>query len=182
MDWLSPHVPLELENLGQGQVVKHVREAIAKAQQDVVTFLRKHGDASKGANATVTLKLTFKIDNPAEAHVKILHSLKATPPTLPAGETSGFVENDGKGNKLMVVRGDTPPLDATKQLSLFAGEVKFVPETGEILPPPAANVMELTSPFVDVQGRSPDAEPAEYDLSHGAPVDDPVQPYDPRSV
>ena len=113
MDWLSPHVSLELENLGQGKVIEHLREAIVKAQQDIVAFLRKHGDASKGAHATVSLKLTFKIDNPAEAHVKITHKLSAVPPTLPAGETSGFVENDGKGTKLMVVRGNMPTAATT---------------------------------------------------------------------
>jgi len=168
MDWLSPHVPLELENLGQGQVIKHVREALAKAQQEVVAFLRKHGDAAKGAHATVTLSLKFKIDNPAEAHVKILHSLKATPPTLPPGETSGFVENDGKGNKLMVVQGTTVPLDAKQQLSLFAGGVQFDPGTGEILGPSAANGIDLRVPSA--------SEPMTV------PFDEPAQPYGPMGA
>lgn len=170
MDWLSPHVALELENLAQGQLLAHVRESIVKAQQDVVAFLRKHGDASKGAKATVTLKLTFKIDNPAEAHVKIQHSLSATPPTLPAGETSGYVENDGKGSKIMVVRGANGPLDTRNQLSLFAGTVKFDPATGEIVPDPAlAKGPSLAEPLPydpsDTQGdfeglRSPAQPPA----------------------
>lgn len=160
VDWLSPHVPLELESIGQGQVLKHVREAIAKAQQEVVSFLRKHGEASKGASASVTLSLKFKIHSPAEAHVKILHSVKAIPPTLPPGETSGFVENDGKGTKLMVVGGDVPVADTSRQLSLFAGEVKFVPATGEILPPTEDVPSHLP---LTVPGESQQQQQQQYD-------------------
>lgn len=127
--------PLRLDLVEQGKLHEDLDGELGRATRALLDHAKRYGPDAKGAKAELTLKLTFKVEDPEAGTVSIKSLISSKAPGRPATATTAFQRFD-KGQPVLVVKALGSDAGDPRQANLRFGNQleESEPASGEVAP------------------------------------------------
>lgn len=129
----SKYSALSIDLIDEGRFVKEINDATQKAAKGLLEYQRKHGkDRTRGAKATVTVKVTIAADKETDAFM-VRGDIQEKIPSRPPVIDLAIEECDDAGNDTLFMRKTGGTADSPRQGVLTTREGEVVDQvTGEV--------------------------------------------------
>jgi hypothetical protein len=118
--------------IDEGELLAEAEEQFASLQRRMAGYARLWRDAARGAKATLTLKLTVKVEDPTEGMFSVRGETVARVPSRPAHVTSAISAAGEGGEEVLMCRASGTANDNPCQRRLFTQDGRAIDqESGE---------------------------------------------------
>jgi len=101
---MAKMLELDLANIDRGRFLPQVEADLRRVQESLVAYAQEHGDAAKGAKATLSVSVALKIEDPKDLTFQITAQSKVVPLAPPASVSYGMAAESQTGGDVIYVR------------------------------------------------------------------------------
>lgn len=94
--------PVQLSNIDEGLFLPKVDAQLRKLQEAIIQHGSDYGSLAKGDKATLTIKVSLKLEAPEHGIYKIVARHESSLPSCPATESLGVQECDQETGELFI--------------------------------------------------------------------------------
>lgn len=117
----SQFVPVELDNIEQGDFIREVKKAFAKLQQDFVAFVEEHQVSTKASlnvGVDIRFKKTSERSDKLAGNYGIVTKIVPNLPNKPSGVTTAYVAENNDGKRTLFTQSGGTTKDNPRQAHL----------------------------------------------------------------